>query len=239
MAPQQQERLRALTAEEQAALARVQQATSGRHDEVQRATALLAVAAGASFAAAARGAGYAGGSTVQALVKRCNARGLAAVSIAPGRGPQVTDDAATRAQVVALAQRPPDRKIDGTATWSLSTLERAVRRAVFPAPKSRTIAQILRDAGSASQQTRTWCPTGTAERTRKDGVVRVVDPQTEQKRGCSSRRIASARRRGCQCGVRMKRGRTRRFPSQGWAGHRCCSRHASRTNISGAGRPSC
>jgi len=101
MAPQQQERLRALTAEEQAALARVQQATSGRHDEVQRATALLAVAAGARCAAAARGAGYAGGSTVQALVKRFNARGLAAVSIAPGRGPQVTDDAATRAQVAA------------------------------------------------------------------------------------------------------------------------------------------
>ncbi len=57
MAPQQKGRLRALTAEEQAALARVQQATSGRHDEVQRATALLAVAARASFAAAALGAG--------------------------------------------------------------------------------------------------------------------------------------------------------------------------------------
>ena len=188
MAPRQKERLRALTAEEQAAPARVRQATSGRHDEVQRATALLAVAAGTSFAAAARGAGYATGSAVHALVKRFNARGLAALHIAPGRGPRVTYDAAARAQVVALAQRPPDRKLDGTATWSLSTLERAVQREIFPAPSARTIAQILRDAGSSYQRTRTWCPTGTAERKRKDGVVRVVDPLTEQKRGRSTRR---------------------------------------------------
>lgn len=193
MAPQQQERLRALTAEEQGTLEQVRQATSGRHDEVQRATALLAVAAGASFAAAARGVGYAGGSTVQALVKRFNTRGPAAVAIAPGRGPKVRYDATTRAQVVALAQRSPDRKVDGTATWSLSTLARAVQRAICPAPKSRTIAQILRDAGSSYQKTRTWCPTGTAERKRKAGVVRVVDPETEQQRGASTRRTGSAR----------------------------------------------
>jgi len=183
MAPRQKEALRALTDEERAALARVQQRTSGRHDEVRRATALLALAAGAGFAAAARAAGYAGGSAIHALVKRFNARGLAALTIAPGRGPQVTYDAATRARVVALAQRSPDRKLDGTATWSLSTLERAAQRELCPAPKARTIAQILRDAGSSYQKTRTWCPTGTAERKRKDGVVRVGDPLTEVKRG--------------------------------------------------------
>lgn len=187
MARQQKECLRALTEEEQTALARVARQTSRRHDEVRRAAALVAVAAGGSFAAAARAAGYAGGSAVHALVKRFNARGLAALAIAPGRGAKVTYDAATRAQVVALAQRPPDRKADGTATWSLSTLERAAQREVAPAPKARTIAQILRDAGSSYQKTRTWCPTGTAERKRKDGVVRVVDPLTEQKRGRSTR----------------------------------------------------
>lgn len=187
MAPRQQEGLRAVTAEERAALARVQQTSSGRHDAVQRATALLAVAGGASFAAAARGAGYAGGGTVHALVKRFNARGLGALTIAPGRGRRRTYDAATRARVVALAQRSPDRKVDGTATWSLSTLARAAQREVCPAPKARTIAQILRDAGSSYQKTRTWCPTGTAERQRKAGVVRVVDPLTEVKRGPSRR----------------------------------------------------
>ena len=189
MARQQNEGLRGLTAEERVTLARVARQTSGRHDEVCRAAALLAVAAGANFAAAARAAGYAGGSTVHALVKRFNTRGLAVVAIAPGRGPKPTYDAATRAQVVALAQRAPDRKLDGTATWSLSTLERAAQREICPAPKSRTIAQILRDAGSSYQKTRTWCPTGTAERQRKDGVVRVVDPLTEQKRGPSTKPI--------------------------------------------------
>ena len=183
MARQQKEGLRGLTDEERATLARVARQTSGRHDEVRRAAALLAVAAGASFAAAARAAGYAGGSAVHALVKRFNARGLAALAIAPGRGPKRTYDAATRAQVVALAQRPPDRKLDGTATWSLSTLERAVQREIVPAPKARTVAQLLRDAGRSYQKTRTWCPTGTAERKRKAGVVRVVDPLTAQKRG--------------------------------------------------------
>ncbi len=193
MAPRQLEGLRVLTEAERAALMQVQQATSGRHDAVQRATAVLAVAAGASFAAAARAAGYAGGSTVQALVKRFNARGLAVLPIAPGRGPKPTYDAATRAHVVALAQRLPDRKVDGTATWSLRTLACAAQREIFPAPKARTIAQILRDAGSSYQKTRTWCPTGTAERQRKEGVVRVVDPLTEQKRGASTRPTASAK----------------------------------------------
>jgi hypothetical protein len=41
---------------------------------------------------------------------------------------------------------------------------------------------VLQDAGSSYQQTRTWCPTGTAERKRKSGVVRVTDPETEAKR---------------------------------------------------------
>ncbi len=194
MAPRQVAGLRVLTEAERAELGRVQQATSGRHDAVQRATAVLAVAAGASFAGAARVAGYAGGSTVHALVKRFNAWGLAVLQIAPGRGRQRIYDAATRAQVVALAQRPPDRKRDGTATWSLSTLARAAQREMLPAPKARTIAQILRDAGSSYQQTRTWCPTGTADRQRKAGVVRVVDPLTEVQRGPSTRPIGAGKR---------------------------------------------
>ena len=46
-----------------------------------------------------------------------------------------------------------------------------------------TIRRVLEDAGSSYQRTRTWCPTGTALRKRQAGVVTVVDPQTEQKRG--------------------------------------------------------
>ena len=82
---------------------------------------------------------------------------------------------------MATAQRPPDRKADGAATWSLGTLQRTLRREAFPRLGATTIRRVLEDAGSSYQKTRTWCPTGTAQRKRKTGVVTVVDPQTEEK----------------------------------------------------------
>jgi transposase len=108
---------------------------------------------------------------------------LAALRIAPGRGRAPTYDTAARAQIVAVAQRAPDRRVDGTATWSLSTLQRRLRRESFPRLGATTIRRVLQDAGSSYQKTRTWCPTGTARRKRKSGVVTVVDPRTEEKRG--------------------------------------------------------
>ena len=183
MARAQKEPLRAVSAEEQAALDRIAQASSERVDRVRRATALLAVAAGQPFARAAHRAGFRSGTAVAELVARFNRRGLAALTIAKGRGRKPTYDATARAQIVATAQRAADRRADGTATWSLSTLERTLRREALPRVAASTIRRVLQDAGSSYQQTRTWCPTGTAERKRKAGVVRVVDPQTELKRG--------------------------------------------------------
>jgi transposase len=183
MATPQKEPLRAVTPEEQAALERLARSSSERVDRVRRATALLAVVRGQGFAAAARQASFGSSTTVAKLVARFNQRGLAAVSIAAGRGRKPTYDPAARARVVATAQRPPDRKTDGTATWSLSTLERTLRREAFPRLGATTIRRVLEAAGSSYQKTRTWCPTGTAERKRKSGIVRVTDPRTEQKRG--------------------------------------------------------
>ena len=179
----QKEPLRAVSAEEQAALDRIAQASSERVDRVRRATALLAVAAGQPFARAAHRAGYRSGTAVAELVARFNRQGLAALAIAKGRGRKPSYDATARARIVATAQRAPDRRADGTATWSLSTLERTLRREGLPAVGASTIRQVLQEAGNSYQRTRTWCPTGTAERKRKGGVVRVVDPETEVKRG--------------------------------------------------------
>jgi transposase len=183
MATMQKERLRPLTETERRELGAVVKASSERVDRVQRATALLAVARGETFAAAAEAAGYQSPQAVTYLVRRFNQVGLGALEIAAGRGRQPTYDAAARARIVATAQRPPDRKTDGTATWSLSTLERTVRREGLPRVGATTIRRVLRDAGSSYQRTRTWCPTGTAQRKRKAGVVRVIDPRTEEKRG--------------------------------------------------------
>ena len=188
MAAMQQEHLRPVTMAEQGELKAVVKASSERVDRVRRATALLAVAGGQTFSTAARAAGYRSPGAVTYLVRRFNRAGPVALEIKAGRGRHPTYDAAARARIVATAQRAPDRKVDGTATWSLSTLERTLRREGLPRVGATTIRRVLRDVGSSYQRTRTWCPTGTAQRKRKAGVVRVVDPQTEEKRGPSSRR---------------------------------------------------
>ena len=182
MAPQQKSVLRPLTSDERIRLERTANAQSERVDRVRRAHALLAVAQGQSFAQAARQAGFRSATTVANLVGRFNATGLSALPIAAGRGRRPTYTASQRAQIVSTAQRSPKRRDDGTATWSLSTLRRTLRREGLPRLGTSTIRRILQDAGSSFQRTRSWCPTGTAQRLRKTGVVTVVDPQTEDKR---------------------------------------------------------
>ena len=183
MAIPQKEPLRPLTAEERAALQRVAKASSERVDRVRRAVALLRVAQGGSFRQAAQEAGFRSGTAIAGLVGRFNRHGLAALTIAGGRGRRATYDSKARTQIVACAQRHPDRRGDGTATWSLGTLQRTLRKSDFPRIGTSTIRRVLEDAGSSYQRTRTWCPTGTAQRLRKTGVVTVIDPQTEAKRG--------------------------------------------------------
>ena len=183
MATLQKSVLRPVTAEEWAVLERITKASSERLDRVRRAVAVLAVAQGEPFVRAAQQAGFQSGTTIANLVSRFNQQGLGALSIAAGRGRKPTYDPAARAQIVTVAQRAPDRMTDGTATWSLSTLQRSLRQEAFPQLGATTIRRVLQDAGSSYQQTRTWCPTGTAERKRKSGIVRVSDPQTEAKRG--------------------------------------------------------
>ena len=183
MGKPQKEQLRELAETERAALQQIVRASSERVDRVRRARALLTVAAGGSFAAAAREAGMHSGTTVTNLVARFNRQGLAALSIASGRGRKPTYDASVRAQIVAAAQRAPDRKTDGTATWSLSTLQKRLRKDGLEHIGANTVKRVLEDAGSSYQKTRSWCPTGTAQRKRKSGVVTVVDPETELKRG--------------------------------------------------------
>lgn len=43
-----------------------------------------------------------------------------------GGGPEPVSTAEQREHILACARRPPDRERDGTATWSLSTLQQAL-----------------------------------------------------------------------------------------------------------------
>jgi transposase len=196
MARKAEERLRALSEGERQALVGLAKATSERVDRVRRARALLAVATGADRTTAAREAGFASRTSVTNLVVRFNRQGMNALTIALGRGRRATYDVRARARVVALAQEQPRRREDQTATWSLSTLQRRLRQEPGLARVgTSSIRRVLQEAGSSYQRTRTWCPTGTALRKRKEGVVQVSDPDTEEKK-VDRRRLSPGRRRG-------------------------------------------
>jgi Homeodomain-like domain len=183
MTRRQKDPLRALTAEEQVALEQLSRAQSEPASHVTRARLVLAVAAGQSYTAAARGAGRRSGDAVAQLVARFNREGLAAIVPGHGGGPAVTYGEAERARILAEVRRPPDREADGTATWSLSTLRRALRAAPdgLPDVSEYTIWCVLRGAGRQWQRSRSWCETGVVVRKRKSGPVVVTDPDAAPK----------------------------------------------------------
>ena len=180
----QKEPLRALRTQERQELERLTRSQREPAVHVARARALLVVAAGQSFTAAAHAAGRRSGDGVAKLVARFNTLGLAAVAGRPLPGRAPTYDEQARERILIEARRAPEPAKDGTATWSRSTLQRALRRAPDGLPKisTYTIRTVLTQAGVRFGRTRSWCPTGTALRQRKSGVVEVRDPDAAAKK---------------------------------------------------------
>ena len=177
--------LRALTDEERTALSRLSCSPSAPAAQVARATALLAVAEGQSYTVAAQRVGRRHGDTVAAWVGRFNRDGLAAVVPRHGGGPRVRYADEQRRRLLAEAKRPPDRERDGTATWSLSRLKAALRRAEdgLPTISTYTIWHTLHEAGLSWQKSRTWCATGVVRRPSKQGgAVAVSDADAAVKK---------------------------------------------------------
>jgi transposase len=177
--------LRALTAHERTTLEQVARSGAERADRVARAKELLAVADGARFTEAAQAAGRRSGDAVAHLVARFNTEGLAALTARPGGAPPIQYGSDQTDRILREARRTPDRTLDGTATWSLTTLQRALRRAEdgLPRVSTFTILRVLHEAGFTWQHDRTWCETGVVQRKRKTGVVEVLDPDAITKRG--------------------------------------------------------
>jgi transposase len=182
MAQPQKEPLRVMSEQEERELKRLAKATSERVDVVRRARVILAVASGEKFTEAAHEAGLKSGKGVSRLVKRFNAHGLAALSIAAGRGRKPTYTSEQQARILAEVQREPDREKDQTATWSLMLLRTALRKEALPHVARETIRQVLHEAGYSYQRTRTWVRTGYALRVRKSGTVTTYDAQTPEKK---------------------------------------------------------
>jgi hypothetical protein len=184
MSRRQKDPLRPLTTEERAELERVSRAGSERADRVAHAKVLLAVADGARLDDAARAAGRRSRHAAAYLVARFNKSGLAALDRRQGAGPPIQYGAAERERILQEFRRMPDRERDGTATWSLTTLQRALREAPdgLPQVSTWTILWVLWSAGYTWQENRTWCHTGTVTRKRKAGPVEVIDPDTTPKK---------------------------------------------------------
>ena len=176
--------LRSLTHEEREVLRQISRAQSEPASHVARAKALLAVARGKSYTAAAQAAGRRSNDAVSQLVSRFNREGLAAIEPRHGGGPPIIYGVEERKRILAEFERQPDRERDGTATWSLTTLQRVLRRAPdgLPNVSTYTIWCVLREAGWTYQKDRTWCKTGTVTRKRRGVAVEVTDPEAEAKK---------------------------------------------------------
>ena len=186
MSRRQKNPLRPPTGAERSSLARLSRSQGPPAAQVARARALLAVAEGQSYTAAAQLVGREVGDTVARWVAGFNRNGMAALVPHHGGGHRIRYGEAEQRRILAEVTRVPERARDGTATWSLTTLRDALRRAEdgLPGISTSTIGCALHAAGYSWQKGRSWCDTGVVVRKRKQaGLVTVTDPDAAAKRG--------------------------------------------------------
>ena len=184
MTRRKKEPLRMLTEEERIWLARISRSHNEPATHVARAKAILAVSEGMSYTQAAHLAGRKSGDAVSQVVERFNQEGMASIQPKHGGGAKQKYTSAERERVLREIRRSPDAEQDGTKTWSLSLLQRALRKAEDGLPEISTerIWVILQEAGFRWQKSRSWCETGQVARKRKRGTVIITDPDATPKK---------------------------------------------------------
>ncbi|HEY1067278.1 MAG TPA: helix-turn-helix domain-containing protein [Pirellulales bacterium] len=184
MARRKKDPLRVLSDEERRSLIQLRRASNAPAVQVARATMILAVADGEDYQSAAKAAGRKSGDAVSHLVARFNREGLAALTLRHAGGRVSIYDETAKKRILREFARTPTPETDGTATWSLATLRRALRSASdgLPRVSTYTILQVLHEAGFTFQRSRTWCSTGAVLRKRKRGTAIVVDPDADVKK---------------------------------------------------------
>jgi transposase len=187
MARRKKDPLRALTQEEKSFLEKLSRSRSAPADQIARATGILAVASGKSYGEAALLCHRLQGTTIARWVTRFNQEGLAALVPEHGGGniPRFTGE--VKARILAEFTRSPDPETDGTAVWSVSTLQKALARQDIPISISiYSLWGLLREEGYTFQKDRSWCHTGEAKRKRhRKGhtfVETVIDPDAAAKK---------------------------------------------------------
>ena len=184
MSRRKKDPLRELTEIETQTLQEISRSQTASAAQVTRAKILLRVAQGQHYQEAARAVGRSNVEAVSQLVSRFNQEGLPALTPRHGGGPPVRYDEAAEARIRTEFARTPTLELDGTATWSLSTLQKTLRNAPdgLPRVSTFTLWRVLKADGQSHQNNRTWCDTGTVLRKRKEGIVSVTDPDTDAKK---------------------------------------------------------
>ncbi|HWE38651.1 MAG TPA: hypothetical protein VG406_19030 [Isosphaeraceae bacterium] len=124
------------------------------------------------------------GDAVSHPVARFDAGGPAALRPRHGGGRRPTYGPQVTGRIVAEAAREPTPEADGTATRSLSTSRRALRRAPdgLPRVSTDTRRRALHESGAGDRRTGTGGPSGKAPRRREAGPGVVVDPEPDARR---------------------------------------------------------
>jgi transposase len=174
--------LRLLEEDEKIELEKISRSHTETSIRVARAKAILAVSQGHTYREAAILSGRKSDQAVSQLVCRFNHRGLDALNSLHGGGPLIVYGAEERRQILETVSRPPIIKKDGTASWSLTTLQAHLKKTSLGHLSTYTIWKTLHEAGYSFQKSRTWVNTGKALRKRKEAWVMVEDPDKEAKK---------------------------------------------------------
>ncbi len=188
MAAARKEALRTLTQKEHQALEHLTHSSAEPAYRVAWAKELLAVEAGLSYSEAAQAAGRRSNDAVSYLVFRFNRMGMTALNLRHGGGNPIQYGASEQEKILKRFKTPPDREQDGTATWSLNTLQVALKRRDQLVVSTSIIWKTLHENGYSWQHNRTWVDTGKTMRMHKDGPVEVKDIDRVAKKKLSRRR---------------------------------------------------
>jgi transposase len=237
----QKDPLRALSEDERSVLQHLSRSSREPAAVVARAKAVLAVAEGATYTEAAHTAGRRSGDAVGRLVACFNRAGVEALVPGHAGGQPARYTRVERERILAEAGRTPQQEPDGTAAWSLTTVQRALRRAPdgLPQVSTSTIWCVRTDAGWSWQRTRSWCPTGTAVRMRQRGRVVVHDPDADAKKGSSSTPTARRKPAGWPWPAKTKPGPSRRCRLRGRAGRLLGTPPTTPTSTCASAPPPC
>ena len=228
--------LRPLTEPERQELQRVSHAPSEAVSRHRRAIALLAVVDGMSLIEAARTAGWRVHDTVTRLIRRFHERGLAALNDLPRSGHPHSYGASARARIEQELLREPFCKEDSTATWSLCTLQRALREASDGLPRVSTLPlsmSCMKRAIPGSKAVRGVRPVRpcASEKMARSKKAMIPTPHKNKQR----LNVPISREKGWdfKSGVRMKQDRIRPFPRRDHPGNSTDTQCDRITNTSG------